>query len=705
MGDYGVTDPTYQAMNAADDGGDDLSRSIARIMSPTPAAALVPPPPDVAPKTAPGVSTPQTGSLNYAPLHDTAKNMDTPAGRAQYSTSPIGALGQPYATGTSRPPDNGDVRTISPAVQPVGSVQPASTNTTSGGVKTVIRDLNGRPAGSPLSYLSASRPSFGAQGTQQASSVQPQVGPLMPAGMGNGSANNFQPVRPAQSTVSPVQPVRQGVQPIIPPGQPQPVQPYRPGVPLATQQAQRMQAYGAGPGPAQYAARMSPVATDPANPDPNASLRPGGSSVAGAMPVPPASASQVNAPSQLDSDQARLRYLQSSGSGISQIQNPVGKVAATAGDIGLRLFFPGLEPFVGGTEGHHQMLVNKQLGVVGGDQSQLQAAAQLEDTQSQTAERTAKVQQDIANAGKADRYDPNAVHTVNTSEGVMGFDPDTGQYDRRIGGSPDKLQEGERPLGAMVPQLNKTLQDRYQVLNPGKPLPAQYALPATATQKDYDRIDKALGGVESAQGTQTQRQQALALRQQAMAATEAARGANSTAALDRESKQFSTGWEKQNDAGDAQLEKIADARAMVNGNAESQALGIPKVLTALVGGQGTGVRITTPELNAIAKARGWQGDVEGTLNSISGKGKLTSTQQKQLTQIMDDVKQRIVQKQAIASEALDGIYNGATREDIIKAHQAGRQKLADLESGKTPGTQPAAKTSGFDWNAHPKVNP
>ena len=67
MGGYGVTDPTYQAMNAADDGGDDLSRSIARIMSPTPAAALVPPPPDVAPKTAPGVSTPQTGSSELCP--------------------------------------------------------------------------------------------------------------------------------------------------------------------------------------------------------------------------------------------------------------------------------------------------------------------------------------------------------------------------------------------------------------------------------------------------------------------------------------------------------------------------------------------------------------------------------------------------------------------------------------------------------------
>ena len=111
---------------------------------------------------------------------------------------------------------------------------------------------------------------------------------------------------------------------------------------------------------------------------------------AAVAPVSPAIApTQVNPPTPLDRDQARLQYLQNSGSGISQIQNPVGKVAATAGDIALRMFAPGIEPFVGGTEGHHQMLVNRQLGVVGGDQSQLQAAAQLADTQSQMNERDA----------------------------------------------------------------------------------------------------------------------------------------------------------------------------------------------------------------------------------------------------------------------------------------------------------------------------
>ena len=48
MGDLDVlTDPTYFG-----DDGDDESRAVAGIVSPSPASALVPPPPDIAPRTA-----------------------------------------------------------------------------------------------------------------------------------------------------------------------------------------------------------------------------------------------------------------------------------------------------------------------------------------------------------------------------------------------------------------------------------------------------------------------------------------------------------------------------------------------------------------------------------------------------------------------------------------------------------------------------
>ena len=167
-------------------------------MSPQSAQSLVPPPPNSPPASDTAQSTPQTGSLAYPPQ------------QAQPKIS-----GPPMLPGIATPPEK------------LGGGQRTTTCLDwhhLWGRKTVIRDLNGRAGRFPLSYLSASRPSFGAQGAAgQCSAAASWSAPLMPAGMGNGSAYNVQPVRPAQSAVSPVQPIRQGVQPIIPPGQPQPV--------------------------------------------------------------------------------------------------------------------------------------------------------------------------------------------------------------------------------------------------------------------------------------------------------------------------------------------------------------------------------------------------------------------------------------------------------------------------------------------------
>jgi hypothetical protein len=169
--------------------------------------------------------------------------------------------------------------------------------------------------------------------------------------------------------------------------------PLQPGIPLATQQANRVQAYNAGPGPALYAASQAPVSTDPLNPDPNASLRPGGTNpTAGTTPLLPATQSglqPVNPPSQLDRDQARLNQLTNSGSGISQIKNPVGRGFATAGDILLRAAAPGIEPLIPKTQGNYQVQLGRLQQVVGNDQAQEQAAAQTADTQSQMNERDA----------------------------------------------------------------------------------------------------------------------------------------------------------------------------------------------------------------------------------------------------------------------------------------------------------------------------
>lgn len=522
-GAYGIQDPVYKAL-----GGDDPAATLGKILSPVSADDLVGPlasPPDSPPHTAPGQTTPQTGSLARAPQQSIAKNRDTQEGLSQYNTS----------------------SNVAPA-------QPAS----------------------PIGGLA--RPSL------------------------------------------------------------------------------------ANPSLASGALRFNPASY---NPDPDASLRPGGSNP---QAVPGSLNQAVPLPPQRPSLAANAQTAQP----LAPAQGAPRKHGAwdTIGNI----FVPGAMRAASTTSLGEQRLADIA-------QERDKNAAAIADTQSQTAERTQKAALDLANAGKADRFDPNMAKTVETGDGVFQLNPDTGKYDIKIGAPKDKTPEGERPLGASIPNLNKTLSDRYQVLHPGKSLPDQYTLSPTATQKDYDRVDKALEGVEKAQGTLNQQQQTNAMRAQAMAAAEAARAAGGSAALDRETARMAKPYEKANESASSQLDKIDDAANMIGGNAEAQALGIPKVLTALVGGQGTGVRITTPELNAIATARGWGGNFEGTLNSISGKGKLTSTQQGQLKQILNDVKTRITQKRQIANDALDKINGAAGRDDVIAADKEARQKLTALESG------------------------
>lgn len=158
-------------------------------------------------------------------------------------------------------------------------------------------------------------------------------------------------------------------------------------------------------------------------------------------------------------------------------------------------------------------------------------------------------------------------------------------------------------------------------------------------------------------------------------------------ALDKEVKQYGAKHDKAYADANSQLDKINDAQMMVRGNAMDQALGVPKVMTALISGAGSGVRITQPELSAIANARGIGGDIEGTIRSWLGKGKLTPTQQAQLGQVLDDVKQRVIQKRQIAEDATRSMRNATSRKDILAAEDSAQKALTAMESGSAkPGS-------------------
>lgn len=438
----------------------------------------------------------------------------------------------------------------------------------------------------------------------------------------------------------------------------------------------------AGPAPALPALQPAPAALPasdlPAAPAPVGTAQPRAIAAPGANKIAPLAPPSSGAPSNLANDKAELTRLTSTGSGTDQIHNPWLRVPLKIlGAVGGGLF-PGIAMNIPGTDFHHQLLVNERAADVARDEALESERSKNALEGAQTAEATARGNEADARA-EAVRNPQDEFSTVSTTGGYDVFS-------KKHGTAQPLVVNGEQaqPVEKFTAPHYETLSDgsvlslttdpKTGVATPhivfkGDPkVETELAKLEIGGKQHSVIVDKKTGNTIKDLGETGEKPPTVNVNA-------------STAALDRESTRFAKSWEKSSESAGAQLEKIADARAMLNGSAESQALGVPKVLTALVGGQGTGVRITTPELNAIAKARGISGDFEGFLNKISGKGALTSTQQQQLTQILDDVKTRILQKQQIANDALDGINSGASREEIIRIDKEARKKLSDFESG------------------------
>lgn len=271
---------------------------------------------------------------------------------------------------------------------------------------------------------------------------------------------------------------------------------------------------------------------------------------------------------------AKAEYdrLVKTGSGESQIKNPWARVPLQVLDAIGSAFFPSLTMGIPGTQLHHDVLVNQaRRGVTEeADVREKEARAEHERAEASNAKTTAQAPHTLQTAEGIMQWNPDTKRfdipagqppvkeeeegrTVTTDQGVMQWDPKTKTYGIKVGNAPEKEgaektlqdadgawyhigkdntatpitingqpfkgkaaggQEGELPLRDRVPQLNKMLTDRYQVLHAGKPLPAEYQIPANATQKDYDRIDKALEGEERAGATAAQQQQLNEMRRQ-----------------------------------------------------------------------------------------------------------------------------------------------------------------------------------------------
>jgi hypothetical protein len=386
---------------------------------------------------------------------------------------------------------------------------------------------------------------------------------------------------------------------------------------------------------------------------------------------------RLTAPPRPSNDPLAHTHADTGRSGIEQIHNTWGRNALRVLDAIGSGFAPRLTSFIPGTQLHHEGLVNIARHNVNQDEATANEEAKRGEIPGQEALREAQTKE--ANANAEAKLHPNpkqegAGKTLETDQGIMQWNPETQRYDIPVGHAPGKESSNIHvlPNGKVIAVHGdpKTGKSSAEVVYEGEAGTTPKVVSLEVGGKPHQvLIDEKSGKTLKDLGETGEKPPTVNVNA----------GNNER---DREAARFAKSHEKAVSDATAQLEKIAEARSMINGSAEAQALGIPKVLTALVSGQGTGVRITQPELSAIAKARGIKGDVEGFINSVSGKGKLTAEQKTQLTQILDDVKTRISQKQAIHNAALDNINGAGSREDIVRFDKEARQNISDFESGK-----------------------
>lgn len=138
----------------------------------------------------------------------------------------------------------------------------------------------------------------------------------------------------------------------------------------------------------QIAAAKADQASVAAIPAPVLAMSGGG--MGSAMPSLPAPAMPNVVHSQPLDNRNELSRLESTGSGISRIHNPLERGLARAGDIALSVFAPRVEKLLPGGEGRHQVLVGQQQQIVANDQATAQQEAATENVKAQTDQRTSQ---------------------------------------------------------------------------------------------------------------------------------------------------------------------------------------------------------------------------------------------------------------------------------------------------------------------------
>ena len=147
-------------------------------------------------------------------------------------------------------------------------------------------------------------------------------------------------------------------------------------------------------------------------------------------PIPTTAPPMVMNGHNLGTDQAELQRLQQTGPGVNQIQNPIGRGFAKAGDIALSVLAPNIATLVPGTTMHNLVLQRQTQNRIGVDEGAI----------NQDQDQTIRALQIRNLQNPPDRYQP-----LQTDTGIMAFDPSKGTAQPVSDAQGNALQPPSKP--------------------------------------------------------------------------------------------------------------------------------------------------------------------------------------------------------------------------------------------------------------------
>lgn len=422
---------------------------------------------------------------------------------------------------------------------------------------------------------------------------------------------------------------------------------------------------------------------------------------------------RLNAPPLPSGDPNAHTALDTGRPGVEQIHNPWARGLATVGDVIASGLFPRFGQFIPGTSAHHALLVGENQRAVNAENEQrkedeaaerqeaetaaIPTETELKSAQTKEAEARAKAiasppglesEEELrhAQASEANARAYLAMHPRANSEFEL-------WHQQNPNGKPEefmKLQENIRkqPLTKeSADAMNKAwsgLASKYKLgeapfhegMTPDESARLENVL--TAATRGEQGAQKIIIQGQNASNSENKRRDAETQREYLKV-------------HDRLTKGFDT-FQKQDDA-------LDQAEHEINGSAPAQAVGIMKTIVGLAGGQGSGVRLTTAELNGLTRARGYGDSFTAWLQKFGDGKQLSPNQVNEIKSILGDAKAVAEKRRGQYVDALDEVGSAKNVDEVRSAESKfNHSMIAPKEQQPSQPQRPKGVPDNAVWN-------